>query len=56
MRLNKFLSASGVASRRKADELIEPKWLVKKFCVLNDIDKELKRRNTYQGYRLEKND
>ena len=40
----------------KADELIEPKWLVKKFCVLNDIDKELKRRNTYQGYRLEKND
>lgn len=40
----------------KADELIEPKWLIKKFCVLNDIDKELKRRNTYQGYRLEKND
>ena len=40
----------------KADELIEPKWLVKKFCVLNDIDKELKRRNSYQGYKLEKND
>ena len=33
----------------KLDELIEPKWLVKKFCVLNDIDKEMKRRNTYQG-------
>lgn len=31
------------------EELIEPKWLLKKFCVLNDIDKEMKRRNTYQG-------
>ena len=29
--------------------LVEPKWLVKKFCVLNDIDKEMKRRDTYQG-------
>ena len=33
----------------KLDELIEPTWLTKKFCVLNDIDKELVRRNTYQG-------
>lgn len=33
----------------KKEELIEPKWLVKKFCVLNDIDKEMVRRNTYQG-------
>lgn len=30
-------------------ELIEPKWLVKKFCVLNDIDKEMVRRDIYQG-------
>ena len=30
-------------------ELIEPKWLIKKFCVLNDIDKEMVKRNTYQG-------
>ena len=29
--------------------LIEPTWLIKKFCVLNDIDKEMKRRDTYQG-------
>ena len=36
----------------KIDELIEPKWLTKKFCVLNDIDKEMARRNTYQGIRL----
>ena len=32
------------------DELIEPTWLTKKFGVLNDIDKELKRRDTYQGF------
>lgn len=36
------------------EELIEPTWLLKKFCVLNEIDKELVRRNTYQGYALEK--
>ncbi|MDE5540027.1 MAG: TIGR01212 family radical SAM protein [Bacilli bacterium] len=31
------------------DEVIEPKWLLKKFCVLNDIDKEMKKRDVYQG-------
>ena len=30
-------------------ELIEPKWLIKKFTVLNDIDKEMVKRDTYQG-------
>ena len=34
-----------------SDDLIEPTWLIKKFGVLNEIDKELERRNTYQGYR-----
>ncbi len=29
--------------------LVEPKWLLKKFAVLNDIDKEMVRRNSYQG-------
>jgi len=33
----------------KADDLIEPKWLIKKVAVLNDIDKEMKKRNSYQG-------
>ena len=33
----------------KLDELIEPSWLIKKFTVLNDIDKEMVKRNTYQG-------
>ena len=36
----------------KLEDLIEPKWLVKKFCVLNDIDKEMAKRNTYQGKKL----
>ncbi len=31
------------------EELIEPDWLVKKFGVLNEIDKEMERRNSYQG-------
>ncbi len=36
------------------EDLIEPKWLLKKFVVLNDIDKEMVRRDTYQGKLLEK--
>ena len=39
----------------KIDDLVEPNWLIKKFCVLNDIDKELERRNTYQGKKLNEN-
>lgn len=35
-----------------ANDLIEPQWLIKKFGVLNEIDKELARRNTYQGFNL----
>ena len=33
-------------------DLIEPTWLIKKFGVLNEIDKELARRNSYQGKRI----
>lgn len=36
----------------KIEELVEPYWLTKKFCVLNDIDKEMVRRDTYQGAKL----
>ena len=35
----------------KKEDLIEPNWLIKKFCVLNDIDKEMKKRDIYQGER-----
>lgn len=31
------------------EDLIEPNWLVKKVSVLNDIDKEMAKRNSYQG-------
>ena len=34
------------------EELIEPKWLIKKFGVLNEIDKEMVRRNSCQGKRV----
>ncbi len=35
------------------DDLIAPLWSTKKFCVINEIDKELARRDTYQGKALE---
>ncbi len=42
-----------ITSDPDPENLIEPTWLIKKFCVLNDIDKEMKKRNTYQGKKLE---
>jgi len=36
------------------EDLIEPFWLIKKFGVLNEIDKEMVRRNSYQGIKYEK--
>lgn len=36
----------------KVSDLIEPNWLIKKTTILNDIDKELVRRNSYQGKRV----
>lgn len=32
------------------NDLIAPLWTLKKVSVLNDIDKELKKRGTYQGF------
>jgi len=37
----------------KVSDLIAPDWVTKKTITLNDIDKEMKRRNTYQGIRLD---
>lgn len=36
------------------NDLIEPSWLDKKLCILNDIDATLEKRKTYQGFRLNK--
>lgn len=38
------LAADGVI-----DNLIEPKWTIKKLVVMNEIDKALRRLNAYQG-------
>lgn len=34
------------------NKLIEPNWLIKKFCVLNDIDKYMVKYNIYQGDKI----
>jgi len=36
----------------KLEDLIEPNWLPKKFTVLNEIDKEMVRRDSYQGKKI----
>lgn len=38
----------------KKEDLVEPDWLVKKFCVMNEIDKEMVKRNIYQGDKIKK--
>lgn len=40
----------------KVSDLVEPNWLIKKVTILNDIDKEMKRRNSYQGIKYQKKD
>lgn len=47
--LRKEIVIHRITGDPKIDDLVEPDWLTKKFCVLNDIDKEMVRRNTYQG-------
>lgn len=41
-----------ITSDPDKETLEEPRWLVDKCQLLNDIDKEMKRRNTYQGIKL----
>ena len=38
------------------EDLVEPTWLIKKFGVLNEIDKEMVRRDSYQGIKYKKED
>ena len=40
----------------KVSDLIEPDWLIKKVTILNDIDKEMVKRNAYQGIKYNKED
>jgi len=41
-----------ITSDPDKDTLLEPTWLLEKCQLLNDIDKEMKKRNTYQGVNL----
>ena len=41
-----------ITSDPDKEMLIEPRWLCEKCQLLNDIDKEMKKRNTYQGAKL----
>ncbi len=52
--LNENIVINRITGDPVKEDLIEPKWLLKKFCVLNDIDKEMVRRDTYQGKRVSK--
>ena len=47
--LNPKIVIHRITGDPKKEDLIAPTWLIKKFCVLNDIDKEMKKRNIYQG-------
>ena len=50
--LNKNIVINRITGDPDINNLIEPHWLTKKFCVLNEIDKELVRRDSYQGKKL----
>ena len=47
--LDKKIVIERITGDPEKDEVITPTWLLKKFCVLNDIDKEMKKRDIYQG-------
>ena len=47
--LREDLVINRITGDPKREDLVEPDWLVKKFCVMNDIDKEMKKRDIYQG-------
>ena len=47
--LNENIVINRITGDPVKEDLIEPTWLLKKFVVLNDIDKEMVKRDTYQG-------
>lgn len=50
--LNEDIVINRITGDPVKEDLIAPDWLLKKFCVLNDIDKEMVKRNTYQGKKV----
>lgn len=53
--LNENIVIGRITGDPNPKHLIAPDWLIKKFCVLNDIDKEMLKRNSYQGKYVNKN-
>lgn len=49
--LNENIVVHRLTGDGKKEDLVAPLWTLKKVSVLNDIDKELKRRGTYQGFK-----
>lgn len=47
--LRKEIVIHRITGDPKKEDLITPSWLLRKFCVLNDIDKEMVNRCSYQG-------
>lgn len=52
-RISGEIAIGRVTGDGAADCLIAPKWSIKKTVVANEIDKELYRRGTYQGFACE---
>ena len=50
--LNPKIIVNRITSDPDKNTLLEPTWLVEKCQLLNDIDKEMKKRNTYQGIKF----
>lgn len=51
--LNKEIVIQRLTGDPEATSLITPNWLIKKVQVLNDIDKLMAKRNTYQGKKVD---
>lgn len=47
--LNPNIVIHRITGDPKKEDLLEPKWLLKKRSLINDIDKEMVKRDTYQG-------
>ena len=47
--LRKEIVIHRITGDPKKEDLIEPTWLLKKFEVLNEIDKKMVKDNIYQG-------
>ena len=52
--LNENIVINRLTGDPKLEDIIEPKWIIKKVCVLNDIDKEMKSRESFQGTKSKK--